>query len=101
MIQETVYGVGSVLLYQLCSIVCSKNGIPNSGKTLWEMIQPVRTRIESLRNFVGNLESNVQIEVIPTFEAYEAFVKNLQLECMVTTREAIDVAEAANGLRKV
>lgn len=67
------------------------------------MIHPTRVRIEAVRAFVDELPNpnGVRIEVVPTYEAYEAFAKEPCLDCMVTTREAIDVAEAANGLRQV
>lgn len=69
---------------------------------LGERIQPVRVRIEAVRSFVRELEpSAVHVEVVPVYEAYESFVREPRLNCMVTTRETIDVADVANGLRHV
>jgi len=67
------------------------------------MILPVHARIEAVRNFVNELPNpdGIHITVIPTCEAYEAFVKEPCLNCMVTTRKAIDVAQVANGLRQM
>ncbi|KAK8758913.1 hypothetical protein V5799_003457 [Amblyomma americanum] len=69
------------------------------GKLLWELIEPVETRIRALIEFLQDIDSTLQYDVIPIYNPYGPTIEDSDLECLYVSEETMKGGRLVNEER--
>ncbi|KAK6731710.1 hypothetical protein RB195_007897 [Necator americanus] len=83
------------------SVVC---GVTDKAmiekKSLWELIEPVSTRIEAVEDFIADVSDSVVCLAEPIEDPFGPSTRIPDLEAIVVSKETIKGGEAVNRMRK-
>ncbi|XP_077515642.1 bifunctional Phosphopantetheine adenylyltransferase - Dephospho-CoA kinase [Amblyomma americanum] len=69
------------------------------GKLLWELIEPVEMRIRALIEFLQDIDSTLQYDVIPIYNPYGPTIEDSDLECLYVSEETMKGGRLVNEER--
>ncbi|XP_033762317.1 bifunctional coenzyme A synthase-like [Pecten maximus] len=76
------------------------NGDMNNKKTLSELIQPVQSRLESVKSFIQNVRPNISSNVVPIYDAFGPTITNNDLQCIILSQETRKGGQMVNDERQ-
>lgn len=70
-----------------------------SGKLLWELIQPCTQRINGVKEFLEDVDSSIEYNVVPITDMYGPTKEDPSLEMLVVSQETQRGGDKVNELR--
>lgn len=69
------------------------------GKTLWELIEPCNTRIDSIKNFIDDICPDLQYDIVPIQDPAGPTKTGKDMELIVVSNETIKGGLKINDIR--
>ncbi|KAJ1360250.1 hypothetical protein KIN20_019177 [Parelaphostrongylus tenuis] len=69
-------------------------------KSLWELIEPISTRIQAVEDFIADVSDSVVCQAEPIVDPFGPSTRIPELEAIVVSQETIKGGEAVNKVRK-
>lgn len=90
------YTQGDSSIYQETGIIYNSF----TGKTLWELIEPCEKRIQFIQQFIQDVDSSVEYEVVPISDMYGPTKSDPNLNMIVVSTETEKGGIKVNDVRK-
>ena len=88
------------LLTLKCCLLCEKNLLFISEKTLHELIEPTEKRIQILRNFLQDTKPNLEYNIVGIVDPFGPSIVEEDMGCIVVSQETLKGGHAVNTKRK-
>lgn len=69
------------------------------GKLLWELIEPIDVRMQTLVDFLKEVDTTLQYDVMPIYEPYGPTIVDPDLECLYVSEETLKGGRRVNEER--
>ncbi|XP_054932783.1 bifunctional coenzyme A synthase isoform X2 [Dermacentor andersoni] len=69
------------------------------GKLLWELIEPVETRMHALLDFLHDIDTTLHYDVTPIYNPYGPTIEDNDLECLYVSEETMKGGRLVNEER--
>ena len=70
-----------------------------SGKTLFELIEPVNVRIAAARSFLEEVKPTLEYNIVPIHDPFGPSITDPSLECIVVSEETLKGGNSVNKRR--
>ena len=75
-------------------VVCSV-----TDKVLWELMEPISSRLDAVRRFVSDLKPNLHYNIVPIVDPFGPAITDADLQGIVVSSETVRGANAINERR--
>ncbi|OWF44110.1 bifunctional coenzyme A synthase-like isoform X2 [Mizuhopecten yessoensis] len=76
------------------------DGDMNNKKTLPELIQPLQSRLESVKTFIQEVRPNICPNVVPIYDAFGPTITDADLQCIILSQETRKGGQMVNEERQ-